>query len=611
MYHTADAWYTTHKKALVYLCSPNATLEEQIRTAFNGTGCRFKLIDGLLPDIDAAVKGTLCMGFTPILFFTNVGFQNGGFSTQTKNMLRLFDSYRTKGYQQLALFDELDKQITHLTGGMNAHYYHSATDMQKYDKIRRQTVSLNLFDELRAAGVRVMGFSGTLNNTICSKLASTGYHPRDTCIYNAYPIEELYSKLTCVPMDTSSIPVMDAHLRTAEATGKHILVVFSKKKQINKFIEDYARFYKKPLAFTRIDSDSAPPTAGTFRQYILGVNMLTTGFDLATWMPGGQFCMGILVRDLSDKGSQPLSSNPSHELYHPESALLQQTLLRLRDGGIFLTPERVGEVDIIEAVRRVSTIIKAGYHEFAKYGDLVCPTQPSRWNRSVLVSICQNLREGGNTPTLTEVLILLNSYSGGRDLAAELKRGAFDIPYWSDAVGLLWEVFWADSKHCTKDRESYKAALVREFTMRMRGGGARKPRLTNDEIRATVLERSKGLCCHCGELIDLVKQRQLAHIRRHDDDGAFALDNLCVAHEDCDKVFDSGNVIYAKDGSALYSKPRFTSFAPDVSQLRHASPANLEARWSWAKTFWESSTLSDADFETRMLHDLGFTKKAL
>lgn len=526
-------------------------------------------------------------------------------------MLRLFDIYRIKGYKQLALFDELDKQITHLTGGMNAHYYHSATEMQKYDKIRRQAVSLNLFDKFRAAGVHVMGFSGTLNNTICSKLASTGYHPSDTSIYNAFPIESLYGSLTCVPIDTSSIAAMDAHLRSAEATGKHILGVFSKKKQIDKFIEDYARFYKKPLDYTRIDSDSAPPTAGTFRQYILGVNKVTTGFDLATWMPNGRFSYGFLVRNLSDKGSQPLSSNPSHELYHPESALLQQTLLRLRDGGIFLIPERVGAVDIIEAVRRVSTIIKAGYQEFTKYGDLTCITQCDRWNRSVLISICQNLREGSNTPILTKVLSLLKHYSNGRDLEAEYKSGTIDISYWSEAVGLLWEVFWADSKHCTKDRDAYKETKIREFNaqMHLQGGGERTPRLTNEVIRAAVLERSAGRCCHCGQLIRLEKQRQIAHIRRHDDDGVFSLDNLCVAHDDCDKAVDSGNVVYAKDGSAIFCDPRFTAFMPDTSQLSHVSSANMAARWNWAKAFWESSALSDADFEIHLVRDLGFMKK--
>lgn len=65
MYHTANAWYSNHKKALVYLCSPNETIEEQIRIVFNGAGRRFKLIDGLRSDIDVAVKGTLLMGVYP------------------------------------------------------------------------------------------------------------------------------------------------------------------------------------------------------------------------------------------------------------------------------------------------------------------------------------------------------------------------------------------------------------------------------------------------------------------------------------------------------------------------------------------------------------------
>jgi len=161
------------------------------------------------------------------------------------------------------------------------------------------------------------------------------------------------------------------------------------------------------------------------------------------------------------------------------------------------------------------------------------------------------------------------------------------------------------------DRGVYKDTKIREFNARMhlQGGGERTPRLTSEAIRAAVMERSAGICCHCGQLIRLEKQRQIAHIRRNDDDGAFLLDNLCVAHDDCDKAVDSGNVVYTKDGSAIFCDPRFTTFTPDASQLSRVSPANLVARWNWAKAFWESSALSDADFEIHLVHDLGFIKK--
>jgi hypothetical protein len=93
-------------------------------------------------------------------------------------------------------------------------------------------------------------------------------------------------------------------------------------------------------------------------------------------------------------------------------------------------------------------------------------------------------------------------------------------------------------------------------------------------------------------------------MHRHDSGGAYAVDNLALTHVSCDAAVDSCELIYARDGTAVFSPPEGSKIPhPDVIQLKEMSAGNLSLRYDWAKKFLERDHLSDGGFEQYLLSE--------
>jgi len=596
--------------SIAYMLPPNDELKDQIITAFRDItkGAPLEIIDINSSGEGAMglIKRVLMAGKTPIVFKSHPGNSGGRYTKDTATLLKIMEFFRKKGVYQAVLIDELDKQLTHLTGSLSVSFYHSRGPRNHYKEVRGNDV--NLFDQFRKYVDHVGAFSGTLNNTICSKLICCGYVPDDVFLLNAAPIPGLYSKLVCESLDTEDIHVLAPYLHESEASPDHNLMIFPTKKKVEKFIKDYTDFFGKPPSYTRVDSDSPSPEKGALNKYILGVNMLSVGFDFATWMPNCELRLGILVRALSDKGSNPLSSNPGHLLHHEQSPTLLQVLLRMRDGGKFLTPPKVGCVNISDAMERTFQIIKEGWNEFVRFGKIPATNQKDRWCRAFLVALFQNIRYiGEDREKVAECLDGLKEITGGLCGESAYRSDApLDLPMWTAAAGVLWDCWILDDeKDFIVDLPAAKKALIDTFRATyLSGGGTRSVRLEDEEIKAIVMERARNRCMHCGEIIRLEKQRQISHMHRHDSGGAYAVDNLALTHVSCDAAVDSCELIYARDGTAVFSQPEGSKIPnPDVIQLKEMSAGNLSRRYDWVKRYLDKDHLSDGGFEEYLLSE--------
>jgi hypothetical protein len=598
-------------RGVVYLLNPNDTLSRQTLDTFIKTdlGSSLTMIDATGKRPLADVTEALEAGKRPVVYTANVGFRIGDFSPVTKNIINIMRYCRAYAIAQIALLDESDRQITHMSGGINATFYQSDTCVKNYASVWKQKGSLNTFDKLREHNVRVMGFSGTHNNMICSKLTSMGYAPYDVCVFNAFPIVSLYAALECISLDTSSLDEIVPYLLKAEASDDHIVMNFSSITNIKKFITDYKATFGHEPAYTRIDSKSVKPEKGELKKYVIGVNMISVGFDFASWMPNKKIGLGVLMRKLSDKGSQPLSRNEEHILHHDYSSSLLQTLLRMRDGGTFLVPDKIGDVDIVRELTRVSEIIRDGVHEFARFGGTPPTLQVERYHRTALVALIQNIRDGKNTPTVEKALSSLNRITGGRDLAAEHMAPDLDIPFWTAAMGVYWGITiseWEELEEAAvEEAKGYARERQQQFADKyLTGGGERVQRECSEEVKAYITARAGGFCMHCGEISFTTQD---IHMRRFADGGAYSKDNCGRGCCDCDCSLDTGKLVYSPDGKCAFMAPTL-KLRPHAQQLREISAENFAARWAFSKKHLNMAHLSDEMFEVFLCTMMQYNK---
>jgi len=605
MREMSDDWHAKYgDNAVTYLLAPSHMIGKQLLSGVFSEGYTIinvkdykittALYNAILDQIEAGKK--------VLVYTANAGHANKKFKSETDRLITLMKDLMNDNKKQLVLIDEMHVVLTSLTGGMNARVNHAREDMEHYDKILEQRsirTSLNLFDKFKDLGAHVVACSATLNHVICSKLATTGLDPSNIQIWNLFPIRALYDQLKCKAVDVRDFAVIKHHLETAEAGDGKILLIFPAiddtgkgRASIEKFRADYERHMGRPMPATveitgRTNLEEIDDQLRGAK-YVMGVNLLGTGFDIGTHAKGTSFSLGILFREFSDKASQPLSANPRHRLHVQMSAALAQVLGRMRAGGLFLVPIDYDGINLYDLQLSISEAIHRGHTQHAEYY-VAESLQIHRYHHAILVALVHNIRwpelDGEERPTVDTIIADLRMITG-RDFKAELGAPVFCTRFWIDAIGILWENFYyaqhlISSGDRKADREAIEIRLrgADEHRRRIRRGTSGDGRVEDPHVRALVKERAGGRCCHCGGSGE--KEWQLCHFQRDAEYGPFVLDNLGWGHRACDSQFDGSRIIHSMPMLGGYwLHPLCASYKPDAWQLRGISPCFIEHRWN-------------------------------
>lgn len=589
---------------ITYVLAPNDTLGNQLHTAFAaGCGPHTTLLDGIDERIRQNIEAAIKQKKNVVVFFKHLASSGRDFGPSAKKFLRLIRYF--KSLKQLCMIDELDQQLTYLTGGLNPKLDHPKGIMKDHGRIISQSsYSLNIFDELRANDVKCIGFSGTMNNLICSKPPSMGYSLEHISILNIAPMEYLYKNLEIIPINMSSFDSLLPYLYELEAmsTDKMGLLAFSTEKDIVEFLYFYERVTGRHFSHMKLtsaaDADDLSTAAGKEKlrtvRYIIGINMVLTGFDLSTHIEEREFALTVLYRTMSDKISQPLSKNPEHELHNKVAATMRQFAARARKGGKCLIPCAYYDIGTLyENLLEVFETIRDGRYQYAWLGH-PRTSQVERHAQGLILALKQNLKKGSDRPVVEEILADLALFHG-RNFRDECDTEVVD-PYWIDTIRLLWEVYYERFKDGMgpEEYEKAKPSMIRARSTRgpiaQKGNGFREGREINLAIEQEVKARAAGICAHCSEAIEDNEEAQIGHVHRHDMHGQYSSDNLVWVHKGCDGLYDNEHrFIHSPYGGYNLAK-KYYEHKPDRKQWEHISSENILNRWKWAMKQMNSAT---------------------
>ena len=500
--------------------------------------------------------------------------------------------------------------------------------MDVYSATLKQPTSLNIFDICRRCGSKVFGFSGTFNNMIASKMHSIGYQLNEVSLLNFYPIKRLYQmlcktadgklfwadRLSLVPMTSQSFDEIKPWLTRSEREDKEDkknLIVFPTIKSIGEFKQEYEKAFGRSISAITITSEEDHDTNSeaflsklTSAKYILSIDMVSTGFDISTFINGVELYLGILFRNMDDKISQPLSKNKEHDLHMEAAARFLQLIARARMGGVFLVPSGLHTKSLYERMCEVSDIIHLGHNDCLWAGS-TRSTQGERIHQGILQAIIQNLKEN-NRPVVQGSLDKLLTLSG-RNLEEEYRNSSspseFDSDFWISAIEDLWGIYLIEHEGILRTDEQKKNAIqnleksLRQRTMIHSGGGVRDAREMEAEVREQVKARAGGICGHCGFELEEDEETQDGHVKRYDCGGTFTLNNILRVHRACDCSYDSSDIIHDPAGGVWLHR-RCQNHIPDMKQVAGISKENIIARWEWVKGQFGKEGVSDYELRT-------------
>jgi 5-methylcytosine-specific restriction endonuclease McrA len=460
---------------------------------------------------------------------------------------------------------------------------------------------------------------------ICSKLASLGYPAKDICIINVYPIKSLYENLQIIPIDVNDFSAIAPHLLAAETMeNKKNLIAVAERKCITEFKQKYSKHFGRPISSVTIDgTNEKERTTDKWKEefknakYVFGINIITTGFDLSTWVEGQEFSLGIMSRKLSDKISQPLSKNNDHVLHMDTAASLMQLLARLRKGGIFLIPPKLNGRSLYDRLVEVFVCIKNGLNEYDWVGGNAAVTQIKRHHQGLIIALIQNIREG-NRPIVDGILSDLKGLTD-RDFESEMKanlesHSSFDHEFWTGWIGCLWTTYLVEHESflSPEDKEAKKAEIIANHRRgtTITGGGERNERSISERVKEEVKNRSNNTCGHCGRKFYEGYIPQICHMKRHDKGGTATLDNLFLGHWGCDATFDSDREILYDERNGVWLRGNAVNYNPDKNQLTEMSLENILHRWNWEKEQLGLADLSDKDFREHLKANYIYKKYA-
>lgn len=621
---------------ITFVLSPNDQIGKQLNKVFSNERKwgRMAIIDG--NDRHAFRQIRAAAGIPAVVFFSCIKKSNA--STMNKTAKRFAEHLKEfQVEQKLVLVDELDLHLTEITGGLNPKVsHHQGIVKGPYQALieYQHTASFNIFDNIRASGAKCIGFSGTQNNMICSKLPLMGYQNHEITLVNVGPITSLYWFADGTPRTTiiheyvttrvngKRVPnrdVLIAFFVRVHASGGKGLIACSNEIQIEAVKLMYKEYYGKEIDCVCITGNSKPDNLAIANaEFVIGMKLVGTGLDLSTIAEGCQFSHGILLSNLSDKESNPLSKNLEHLLRMEVSSSFLQLIARLREGGTFVVPKAFEAISSLgDALQKIFDINNKGRHEMLIVGP-VRGDQHGRYYQGILLAIVQNLRQGlenmdvEERPVVESILTELALFDG-RDIKAEYhayKDGAaFDHEYWIKTIELLWSVYLErftkdmdNDEFEAKKHEMIAAAKARAPRVVQRGNGLREGHEHDERVAELVRARAmtdKGpVCAHCGRIIKPTEVGQVCHVDRREKDGKFTLDNLVWGHKGCDSIYDNEHAFIHRPGGGFYLSDLYSGHKPDMKQWSGISADNIKNRWLWVMR--EMEHVNPAAFEAHL-----------
>jgi len=443
-----------------FVISPNQVLKDQTKQVFRDSRWKNETLLLDISDVDIATILNHVLSNNNkkkvTIFVSGIGHRTGDFNKLTIKLLDLITDLNEVGIKSMAIFDEFDQQFTYINGGAQIRTEINKTNLNLYKKFQT-TSALNICSQLRMLDVHVIGLSATLNNIICSKMPLLKYIRKKIKIINIYPIKDLYSNVRIQSIDTSDFDNLVPYLETAEReTDKKILLIFPDTAYIKSFKSWYKNRFTKEISCAEfVSQNKEERMSSSFERklngskYVIGINMLCTGFNISSHVENVEFNLGILFRKLSDKTTNPLSSNQYSDLYCQESAKLIQSISRLRKGGTFLIPASFNDVtSLYDIQHKISEIIEKGYEESNKIGPFH-KSQLDRYYQTLHLAILQNIRESSDRSAIDTIIRDLEKIHGRNlkiehkrkyiDLVESEKAPEYDCEFWTKAIKEYWE----------------------------------------------------------------------------------------------------------------------------------------------------------------------------
>ena len=469
----ADLAASAHTKhhAVVFIIAPNNGLADQLVTKEIAPWLRenrypVEIVDLKnyedLDTISADIQKGHEEGRFMLISLSHLCHTKGKWSKATSFALSLIEILSRKRIAQYTIIDEIQLNLTSLTGGINSCINIHKEVMRSYGKILFQSRtgnSLNMFEHFQKCGVKFAAFSGTLNDIVMSKRPSMGYMDDALLIVNIAPFPALYNSQDFIPIDTNKITATADIRKRIEESGGVIMDIFSSREDIKRHDEMYTEHfgYAPPNSVTIVSDNNETQKLGSSTQNIRGVNLITTGFNTASTV-GQNLSAVFLHRTFSNKGLYPLSNNPEHDLHCDFSGAFIQAAARGRGGSCQVyIPEMYGSgINLYTMTMCIHRILSDTVSRSPYDNILPQSTQADKIHQGIMVALRQSLRAIGKKQTRVVGSHLANLWKQtGRMFLEESATPEFDNAYWTQQIGILWEVYYKEicPDECAKYEE--------------------------------------------------------------------------------------------------------------------------------------------------------------
>ena len=327
------------------------TLENQMTKDYKDIGFDPVYISLYSKNIIRDVSNNIHENKPTVIFGSNISHINGTptkLSQQFIDVLgKLYEKNLTNHCQ--VLIDEMDKQLASLTGCAmkDGGFDTNATNKQAYQNIKNRESSVNIFGFLRKYDIFTVVFSGTLHSLTTTRLPLLGYKLEDIGAVCIYPIKEMYKNHDLhyhvnLKPNNKSFNEIFPYMEEAEKSDGKIMLTFPNEQYIQVFKTWYRDKTGREMSCFVYTSKTKNKDLNLKSEiekakYIIGIDKLTTGFNLPSYT-SSNLELHIIFRPLSDKATNPISNSPGHDLYSTQSCTMIQGICRQRTGGITVIP---------------------------------------------------------------------------------------------------------------------------------------------------------------------------------------------------------------------------------------------------------------------------------
>lgn len=608
---------------------------------------------------DSIVKKALStpVSLTPVVFFNNIGHVEGKFNNNATALIHLMN-HTNKLENRICIIDEIDVQLTKLTGGLNAKDQQFEED---YVKICSQSLenSLNIFDKFRLNNIKCIGYTGTGNHIVSSKMYSMGYNKEDVSIVNVYPIEAIYTNTNIIPVDFDDFNSYKSLLEKPlkGPIEEKIMIACPDENAIEechrRIVKEYGKISNVRITHRLQRSGQKYIDSVRGSKIIYTINMAARGFDLGSFYSdsekkrnkSGYFTRIVQMRDNDDKISVAVAKNPHHDLYNPLSSTTLQTACRARSSKcIVLIPKKFSKAcSLYQEVLRVSDLIhkcctSSNFMSLGPAKVLQKERYAQAWNEGLILNIRGD--DVGERNTVDKHITIMKTtynYDYPKEIKAEhhyktsnsvceqlldsythqttaktseivdlahvipscFKAGSAGRNVITGTVGIVGRpVETGLSSISIGMDETMNAQITKSPMVRTtEGGGYKNSRQVDEVIKLKVITRAT-CCCHCGKKLNIYDKLQICHVKRNDQGGPYSLDNLMYGHIKCDAVYDGGGLIHDPKGG--YWREDTNLYKPDLSQLKYMNSRYIYYRWLWELSQAHWGGVSEATFRDEL-----------